>query len=585
MKLLWNSLLISIGLLLPTTTTAVLAESASVPTAEILPGAEATPIAQDPSPTPESVVVPSVTQTRPSEAEPTEPLVVPEVSPTAEEAEATATPDSSETETPEATAETTDDEEAEATEPELSPEEQARQQKLIEADRLYLNGQIAAAQQLYREAKEPFDAEVEAQQKPEPIYEPAQLSPAGSVYWRQSEEGLAQALETKILVPLEFLVEQEPAFIPGHLRYAEALQTYEREEEALRILERAIALYPNEPELLEATMTALGESEQWLEASMMARQFALLNTEHPQAEEFDTLADEYLERHQSHLRSELRGNAIANAITGALGYVLTGNLFGPISAIETTALMLRGESAVGESIANRAQEQLPMVEDEAVLAYVREIGNKLTVVSGRDEFDYEFHVILDENLNAFALPGGKVFVNAGAILKTQSEAELAGLIAHEIAHAVLSHGFQLATQGNLVANVTQYFPFGGTAANLIVLDYSRDMERQADALGTRILTSGGYAADGLHNLMVTLDEQERERPIFVWLSTHPDTQERIRNLETLIERNGYNRYAYEGIERHQAIQERVAQLLEEYEKRQECEESGECEETEDTNDE
>jgi predicted Zn-dependent protease len=133
--------------------------------------------------------------------------------------------------------------------------------------------------------------------------------------------------------------------------------------------------------------------------------------------------------------------------------------------------------------------------------------------------------------------------------------------------------------------VTQYFPFGGTAANLIVLDYSRDMERQADALGTRILTSGGYAADGLHNLMVTLDEEERERPIFVWLSTHPDTQERIRNLETIIERNGYNRYAYEGIERHQAIQERVAQLLEEYEKRQECEESGECEETEDSDDE
>jgi hypothetical protein len=589
MKLLWNSLLISIGLLLPTSTAAVLAESLETgestpaPTAELLPLSEAAPVAQESSPTPESVVVPSVTQTRPTEAERTEPLVVPEVVPTAEEAEATTSPEAEETETPEAAAETTDssdDEEAQATEPKLSPEELARQQKLIEADRLYLNGQIAAAEELYREAKAPFDAEAEAQQKPEPIYDPTQLSPAGSVYWRQSEEGLAQALETKILVPLEFLVEQEPAFIPGHLRYAEALQTYEREEEALRVLERAIALYPNEPELLEATMIALGESEQWLEASMMARQFALLNTEHPQAEEFDILADEYLERHQSHLRSELRGNAIANVITGALGYVLTGNLFGPISAVETTALMLRGESAVGESIANRAQEQLPMVEDEAVLAYVREIGNKLTVVSGRDEFDYEFHVILDENLNAFALPGGKVFVNAGAILKTQSEAELAGLIAHELAHAVLSHGFQLATQGNLVANVTQYFPFGGTAANLIVLDYSRDMERQADALGTRILTSGGYAADGLHNLMVTLNEEERERPIFAWLSTHPDTQERIRNLETIIERNGYNRYAYEGVERHQAIQERVAQLLEEYEKRQECEESGECEEIE-----
>jgi predicted Zn-dependent protease len=265
----------------------------------------------------------------------------------------------------------------------------------------------------------------------------------------------------------------------------------------------------------------------------------------------------------------LRGNAIANAITGTLGFILTGNLFGPISAIDTTVLMLRGESAVGESVANRAQKQLPMLEDEEVLAYVREVGNKLATVAGRDDFEYEFYVVMDDKLNAFALPGGKVFINAGAILKTRSEAELAGLLAHELSHAVLSHGFQLVTEGNLIANVTSYFPYGGTAANLIVLDYNRDMERQADALGSRILVSSGYAADGMRNLMVTLDKEEREEPVFAWLSTHPDTQERINNMESLIERNGYNRYAYEGVGRHIAIQERVAKLLKEYERKEE----------------
>jgi predicted Zn-dependent protease len=124
------------------------------------------------------------------------------------------------------------------------------------------------------------------------------------------------------------------------------------------------------------------------------------------------------------------------------------------------------------------------------------------------------------------------------------------------------------TQGNLIANITQYIPLGGTAANLIVLDYSRDMERQADALGTRILAASGYAADGLHNLMGTLEKEERDRPLFAWLSTHPDTGERTRNIETLIQRNGYNRYTYEGVSRHVEIQKRIAQLLKEYKERE-----------------
>ncbi|MFP4413203.1 M48 family metalloprotease, partial [Coleofasciculus sp.] len=471
--------------------------------------------------------------------------------------------------------------------PELTPEQRERQQKLIEADRLYMSGQFTAAQQLYQEAKASFDTDTQVPEKPVAIYEPTELSPAGAVYWRQSEEGLEQELETKILIPLQFLVEQQPEFIPGHLRYAQTLQEYDRQEEAIQVLERATTLYPNQPDLIKAKVTALADTKRWLEASLAARQFAMLNFNHPQAEEFEVLADENLERYRSHLRGELRGNAIANVITGALGYIFTGNLFGPISAIETTTLMLRGESAVGESFAGRVQKQLPMVEDEQVLEYVREIGNKLAIVAGRDEFEYEFYVVMDDQLNAFALPGGKIFVNAGAILKTESEAELAGLLAHELAHAVLSHGFQLVTEGNLIANVTQYIPFGRTATNLIVLDYSRDMERQADALGTKILVAGGYAADGLHNLMITLNEENRDRPLFAWLSTHPNTEERISNIETLIERNGYNRYTYEGVARHLEIQERVAQLLKDYEAQQECEENDdeECEQKEETSEE
>ena len=133
---------------------------------------------------------------------------------------------------------------------------------------------------------------------------------------------------------------------------------------------------------------------------------------------------------------------------------------------------------------------------------------------------------MDDSLNAFALPGGKVFVNAGAIMKTDSEAELAGLLAHEVSHAALSHGFQLVTQGNLTANVVRYIPYVGNAAtSLIVMNYSRDMERQADLFGTRVLVNSGYAADGVRNLMEKLheshqkDEKNSQPP--EWLSTQP----------------------------------------------------------------
>ncbi len=457
---------------------------------------------------------------------------------------------------------------------ELSPEELAKQQKLIEADRLYLTGDIIGAEQLYREAKNPFDNPEPVQELPEPIYDTAQLSPAGGVYWRNYESGLEKNLESKILIPLKFLVEQQPDFIPGHIRYAEALKDYERLDEALVVLTQAKNLYPNEPELIKVTMAMLADSENWFEASLVAREFALFNTEHPQSEEFLQLADQHLDRHISHLRNEMTGNTIMNVITGTLGYVFTGNLFGPLSAIESTVLMLQGESGIGKRIAKQAQKQLPMLEDEEVLEYVREMGNKLTKVTGRDDFNYEFYVVMDDQLNAFALPGGKIFINAGAILKTKSEAELAGLLAHELSHAVLSHGFQLVTQGNLTANITQFIPYGGTAANLIVLNYSRNMERQADDLGNKILTASGYAADGLRNLMITLHDQGGPKPLFPWLSTHPETKERINNLEAIIDNNGYNRYTYEGVEKHLEIQKRVAQLLKEYEEKQKEEEEG-----------
>ena len=449
-----------------------------------------------------------------------------------------------------------------------------RYQKLAAADKLYLKGDTIASALLYREAKESWTQEgIEINRLPKPIYDTNKLSPGGSVYWRIYEQGKKQNLESKIFVPLELLVTKNPEFIPGHIAYAQELREAEKSLQAIQTLETAIGLYPKEVELLRSKIATDITEKRWLDASISARQFALLNEEHPKAKEFENLADEYLDEYQDYIRSELTANAIGNAIVGTLGFALTGNIFGPISALDTTIMLLQGESSLGTRFSKRLQEKLPMLEDETVLTYVRDIGNKLTEVSGRDEFEYEFHIIMDDRLNAFALPGGKIFINAGAIMNTDSEAELAGLLAHEIAHSDLSHGFQLATRASLTSNVFQYIPYiGGTAGNLIVLNYSRDMERQADIFGTKMLTAADYAADGVRNLMMELDEQnddEENPPPPAWLSTHPDTEKRVKYLENMIISNNLNRYAYEGVEKHQEIKKMVSKLWKEYKAEQE----------------
>lgn len=447
-----------------------------------------------------------------------------------------------------------------------TPEELNRQQKLMEGDKLYLAGNVAEAEKVYREVKEPFKQAVgdSNEQRQPAITDAAQLTPAGRVYWREAEAGIIGNLQTRILVPLELLVQQVPQFIPGHIRYAEYLKKYGDEKKALQVLERAATLYPNQPDLVRARVAALADAKKWMEASLAARQYAILNPNDPLMPEFTKLADDNLKRYKSHIRGEIRGNAIANIITGALGYAVTGSLLGPFSALDSTVMLLQGEESIGNSVAKQAKKQLDLVKDETVNTYVNDIGQKLAKVAGRNEFKYEFFVIPEPDLNAFALPGGKVFINAGAIEKAKSEAELAGLIGHELSHVVLSHGFQLVTQGNLISNITQYLPLGGTVGQLFGLSYSRDMERQADVLGTRLLVTTGYAADGLRNLMVTLKQQMKNRnspP--TWASSHPGGSERVGYLEDLITRNGYNRYAYEGVAKHEEIRSKVKTILKE----------------------
>lgn len=445
-----------------------------------------------------------------------------------------------------------------------APQTSKRQQMLITADEYYQAGDQARAEVLYRQVKDAQWQVDPAELRPEPIMDAAELSPAGSVYWREAQAGYEKGLTHRIRVPLELLVDEYPEFIPAHVFYANYLLEQEEPQEADTILDRALMIYPSQPELLQARTSTQMALEQWIEAAITARQFALLNPEHPEAEAMDTLSQENMERFRSAMNAELTQNFVGNLLMGAAGAILTGGLIGPYSALNSAMLLLQGETAVGANAAAQIQEQLPMMRDRQVKEYLDSMGQQLATLAGRDEFEYEFYIVDDEDLNAFALPGGKIFINAGAIMAAHSEAEMAGLVAHEISHAVLSHGFQMVTNGNLINSIASMIPIpevGGIASGLVFSSYSREMERQADILGTQILSAAGYAADGLHNLMVTLEEEHGDRGGIQWFASHPAPAERVSYLQQLVEAGGYNRYAYEGMATHLAMQQRVDTLL------------------------
>jgi predicted Zn-dependent protease len=449
----------------------------------------------------------------------------------------------------------------------LDPTIAKRSELLMEADDLYLAGDTAAAEAVYKRAKESkWLAEEDLDIRVLPITDPAELPPAGAVYWREAQAGAESGVASRTLVPLELLVEEYPEFLPGQALYARYLVQYDRADEAMVILEDAITRYPYYPDLLKAQAEVQMAQEKWVEAAITAKQFTVLNPNHPETPAMDQLAQENLNRFRSEMNQTLTRNLVGNILTGAAGYILTGGLFGPFTALNSGILLLQGESGLGQQVAEQVKRQLPIADDPEIRAYVNDMGQQLAALTGRDEFDYSFEVIMDDSLNAFALPGGKIFINAGAIEKSYSAAELAGLLGHEISHSVLSHGFQMVTQGNLTNSLAAFIPIpevANIAAGLVLSSYSREMERQADILGTQILATGQYAADGLHNLMVTLKEEYGSNGVS-WFASHPAPDDRVGYLKQLVDQGGFNRYTYEGVEEHLIMRRKMMQLMTQY---------------------
>jgi predicted Zn-dependent protease len=214
----------------------------------------------------------------------------------------------------------------------------------------------------------------------------------------------------------------------------------------------------------------------------------------------------------------------------------------------------------GQEAAQQAMKQLPMLNDAATEEYVAGIGQRLVAAIPPElqhpEFRYTFRVVNQKDINAFALPGGPMFVNRGMIESAHDEGEIAGVMAHELSHVVLRHGTAQETKATpyeigAVAGQILGAIVGGAAGSLIAqgsnfgistyfMKFSREYESQADIEGSQIMARAGYNPVDMANMFHTLATQVGSSGP-QWLSDHPDPgnrEQRIRQEATALHFNG-----------------------------------------------
>lgn len=194
------------------------------------------------------------------------------------------------------------------------------------------------------------------------------------------------------------------------------------------------------------------------------------------------------------------------------------------------------EIALGKESAEQIAQQIGRYPDEKVQAYVNEIGQRMAKASERPELPWTFTVLDDPTVNAFALPGGPVFVTRGILTHMNSEAELASVLGHEIGHITARHSVdqiskaQLAQVGLGVGmifseDLRQYGQLAGVGLQLMFLKFGRDDERQSDELGFKYMVAQGYDPRQMAEMFNTLERASKGEGggrLPEWLSTHPD---------------------------------------------------------------
>jgi predicted Zn-dependent protease len=215
---------------------------------------------------------------------------------------------------------------------------------------------------------------------------------------------------------------------------------------------------------------------------------------------------------------------------------------------------------LGQESAAQVRKQMKVINDPVLTSYVNTIGKRLA--SSREAqasgFPFSFEVVSDPSINAFALPGGPMFIHTGLLKAVDSEAQLAGVMGHEMSHVILRHGTNQASKRNLIelpamlasqmgsgSMMGQLAQLGiGLGANSVLLKFSRTAESQADLMGSHLMAESGYNPMEMARFFEKLNAEGGQRaPQF--LSDHPNPDNRERAIEQEAARLPQHSYTYQ----------------------------------------
>ena len=230
-------------------------------------------------------------------------------------------------------------------------------------------------------------------------------------------------------------------------------------------------------------------------------------------------------------------------ITGLIFCIAGGCAVNPITGEEQFMMISEDEDVeIGKAYAPEVEEHLSgKIDDEALQDYIDSVGQRIARISHRPDWEYHFVAVNHSMINALALPGGYVFVTKGMLEKLTTEAQLAGLLAHEIVHIVARHSSaamsrqtgmsMLIGAAGSFADSEAAYRLSQIAFQLIDLKYSRTQEKEADLAGMDYMVRAGYNPYGAVELMQMLEDLEKTRPS-EFLSSHPSPENRIMYLTT-----------------------------------------------------